>query len=355
RARHKHTDETIWDIISKCNHTTTLTKLAGTNAEFKHLLQDPKQNITLFAPSDHAFHKLLPHGLPDKLPKEMVYRVLNYHTAEGTVTSYEMMHRNTIVSRLQEDRLGKGMHQRLRIGLDNVHGPSVNFFSELTVVDIYAKNGVIHAINNVLLPPPRISTILDLIPTEFSTTLSALYKTGLVNTLLPPDHQHPRSGNDQPPTFPLDHAPGLTVFAPSNRDWEQLGPMCVAYLFSSHGADHLKALMKYHIVPNLTLYSDALDDPIHTPASSSSSSSDEHTIPQGHNHYTFKTLLEGADINVDIVRWERYLSFRVDGWGKIVVSDGLAGDGVLQVPGRVLVPGGKWVGEMGVQELKGRL
>ena len=46
-------------------------------------------------------------------------------------------------------------------------------------------------------------------------------------------------------------------FAPSNFAFQKLGPRINAFLFSSYGLKYLKALLKYHVVVNQTLYSDA--------------------------------------------------------------------------------------------------
>lgn len=50
---------------------------------------------------------------------------------------------------------------------------------------------------------------------------------------------------------------GGTLFAPSNFAFQLLGPRINAFLFSSYGLEYLKGLLKYHVVPDKTLYSDA--------------------------------------------------------------------------------------------------
>jgi len=50
---------------------------------------------------------------------------------------------------------------------------------------------------------------------------------------------------------------GGTVFAPTNLAWSRLGPKLNSFLFSEHGTKYLRALLKYHVVLNETLYSDA--------------------------------------------------------------------------------------------------
>ena len=48
-----------------------------------------------------------------------------------------------------------------------------------------------------------------------------------------------------------------TLFAPSNFAFKLLGPKINAFLFSSYGLKYLEALLKYHVVSDQTLYSDA--------------------------------------------------------------------------------------------------
>lgn len=91
-----------------------------------------------------------------------------------------------------------------------------------------------------MVPPAKSVEILQLLPGEFSTLELGLTKTGLLGLL-----------NDT-----SNHIGG-TVFAPSNFAFQKLGPRINGFLFSSYGQKYLKALLKYHVVANQTLYSDA--------------------------------------------------------------------------------------------------
>ncbi|RPB26577.1 FAS1 domain-containing protein, partial [Terfezia boudieri ATCC MYA-4762] len=320
-----HSNSTLWDLVNSCPETSIFASLAKNDTMFYNLLRDAHQNVTVFVPSNHAFKRLFRLGIiPEHdIDKDLLSKVLNYHSVIGTHVSDDLIHHNTIVSRLQEDHLGKGMHQRLRLGLDQVHGPSVNFFADILLSDVLAKNGVIHGISAVLLPPPSIVDILKLLPTEFSTTAGALYRTSLID--------------DLPSLF----GHGLTVFAPSNRDWEKLGWRAGAFLFSDKGKDYLKAILKYHIVPSQSLYSDALDrqhDQDYKDIGKENGMDDPSGLPPGYTHLQLPTLLKDAELSVDITRYERFLSFRVNGYSRIIISDGVAKDGVVQVPNHVLIP-----------------
>ena len=65
----------------------------------------------------------------------------------------------------------------------SLRGLTVNFYSRIVAVDIFATNGVIHGVDSIILPPPNAIKIIDLLPGEFSTLELGLGKTGLLETL----------------------------------------------------------------------------------------------------------------------------------------------------------------------------
>ena len=99
---------------------------------------------------------------------------------------------------------------------------------------------MIHAVDSIIIPPPKAAKIIEFLPSEFSTLELGLVKTGLFEAL-----------NDT-----SNHLGG-TLFAPSNFAFKKLGYKINAFLFSKYGEKYLKALLEYHVVANQTLYSDA--------------------------------------------------------------------------------------------------
>ena len=87
--------------------------------------------------------------------------------------------------------------------------------------------------------PPDVLDIIEYLPGDFSTLQLGLLKTGLFHD------------------FKNTATSGQTVFAPSNWAFKKLGSRINGFLFSPHGQKYLKALLKYHVVSNQTLYSDA--------------------------------------------------------------------------------------------------
>lgn len=171
---------------------------------------------------------------------------------------------------------------------------------------------MVHGVDSIILPPPRVLKIIDLLPTEFSTLELGLGKTGLFDKLNTTDHA------------------GGTFFAPSNFAFQKLGPGINAFLFSEHGLKYLKAILEYHVVPKNTLYSDA-----YYKASSDEAAED---VPKGVYHVDLPTMLEDRSLGVDIARYGRLIEIKINGFARVVYSDVVAYDGVLHAVGNVIIP-----------------
>ena len=102
-----------------------------------------KGPYTVFAPTDAAFAKV-PKATVDALlaNKAKLRAVLLYHVVAGKVTAAQ-------VTQLSSAETASGKSVRIRVSGSNVF---VNR-SKVTKPDVMASNGVIHAINRVLIPP----------------------------------------------------------------------------------------------------------------------------------------------------------------------------------------------------------
>lgn len=101
------------------------------------------KNFTVFVPTDKAFSRL-PKGTIETLlkpeNKDLLNDVLAYHVIGGTVTSNQLSS-GSVKSKAM------GLPLRLNVGRKvMVNGATV------TTADIAASNGVIHAIDTVLIP-----------------------------------------------------------------------------------------------------------------------------------------------------------------------------------------------------------
>jgi uncharacterized surface protein with fasciclin (FAS1) repeats len=100
--------------------------------------------FTVFAPTDEAFAKLPPATLSAVLADPNLLRsILLYHVVDGAVYARD------VVGLTSAETLNGASISIAVVGSDVV----LNGSSTVTAVDIAAKNGVIHVIDTVLLPP----------------------------------------------------------------------------------------------------------------------------------------------------------------------------------------------------------
>ena len=326
---HHKPNMTLYELISKSKYTTKAAKLIDEFPEIVEALNSTAHNYTVFVPTDKAFKKIPKHA--PKPSKEMLKTILEYHASKEFFPAGRVFARTTIPTALKDEAIG-GFPQRLstQVGL---RGLTINFYSRVVAVDIFGTNGVIHGIDSILLPPPKVVDILSALPGEFSTLELALVKTGLYAAFKDTS----------------SHVGG-TLFAPSNSAFQRLGPKINAFLFSKYGKKYLKALILYHAAPNFTLYSDAHYAPER-----------QASIPRRRFHVDLETGLKGKSLSVDVARFGRLVDIRINGFNHVSIKDGIAKDGVIQVVPAVLIPP-KTPGvfeessdEFTVEELKERL
>ncbi|KAG8161176.1 hypothetical protein KVR01_009440 [Diaporthe batatas] len=347
-GHHGKSNLTIYQLISESKYTTKFAALVDEHEDIVKLLNSTEANYTLFVPVDSAFEHIPKHKKPSK---EFVESVLRYHIGLGLYPAGRVLVTHTLPTALDEPLLGN-QPQRLRTSVGLLSGVRVNFYSKVVAVDIGAKNGVIHAVKSLLVPPPFVGRELSLFPGRFSTLLLAFDKTDFTSFI------HGQVLN------------GSTIFAPDNRAFQKLGPAANAFLFNTEaGLGYLKAILKYHVVANETVYSDAYYSSGSGSGSGSGSSDDSNLkttddVGRGHYHLDLPTLLGDKRIAVDVARWAGFIRVKINGYIPITVQDGIAKNGVIHVPASVLIPphkkhgregGPAATGEISVEELKERL
>jgi len=332
-------NQTVYELIASSKYTTKLAKLINKYPDLVKTLNGTKANYTVFAPTDKAFEKIPKHGREPS--DELIKKVLSYHVSPDFYPAGRILVSHTIPTVLEEKALG-GEAQRLRVSL-GLRGLTVNFYSKVVAANIFGTNGVIHGVDSLLLPPPPATKIIELFPGEFSTLQLGLEKTGLFDVLVDAPHE------------------GGTLFAPSNWAFQKLGPKVNAFLFSKYGQKYLKALLKYHVVANQTLYSDAFYKAKNNDEGVKVVDDVEgEDIPKGRFHVDLPTLLDDKSLSIDIARWGGWITIKINGFNGVSVQDGLAKDGVIHVLSSVLIPpktpgGAQYMGEeMSVEEFKSR-
>ncbi|RXG42045.1 hypothetical protein VDGE_07622 [Verticillium dahliae] len=342
RGHHHHPDTsnlTIYELISKSDYATKFFHLVNEHESLVKLLNSTKANYTVFVPTDEAFEHIPDHH--DKKPsKEFVEGLLKYHVGLGSYPAGRILYTHTIPTALDEPWLGdRPQRLRIRIGLTGVR---VNFYDKVVRANTFAKNGVIHAVDRILVPPPWIGRELTLFPSKFSTLLLAYEKTHFTDYI---HHVEMK---------------GATVFAPSNTAFDRLGPSANAFLFNSEkGLKYLKALLKYHVVANETLYSDHYYKRDQGDEEEVAGDGGDGVEAQGvkHYHVDLPSLLDEKSIAVDITSWRGFIDLKINGYIHVSVSDAVAKNGVVHVVDSVLLPHRKPGGdaEVDVEELKAML
>lgn len=128
--------------------------------------------------------------------------------------------------------------------------------------------------------------------------------------------------------------------------FQKLGPRANAFLFNTEkGLGYLKALLKYHIVVNETLYSDAYygkdkDEEADVKATAK-------------YHIDLPTLLDGKSLAIDISRWGGWIDVKINSYVHVAVEDVLAKDGVIHIVNSILIPPHKHKGDhLGESEIE---
>lgn len=173
--------------------------------------------FTVFAPSDQAFDRLSDLQLGNLLTDtELLGRVLTYHVVPGNLEAAQVV---TLDSAPTVN--GKALPITVEDGTVFVGGVQV------VTTDILTSNGVIHVIEDVLLPEP----VLDIVETaedagSFTTLLTALDAAGLTDVL-------------------KGEGP-FTVFAPTDDAFDKIPAETLSALLSDPEA--LAEVLTYHVI-----------------------------------------------------------------------------------------------------------
>ncbi len=200
--------------------------------------------FTIFAPTNNAFVNLLGElGITkDALlaDKSLLTSVLTYHVLDGEVKAADVPVGQVISplggSVFKIDRAGNG--------LTITDGRNRN--ASIIATDVMADNGVIHLIDQVILPANKTVVQTASEDPEFSILVEAVVAAGLVDTL---------SGEGP-----------FTVFAPTNGAFaDLLGELGVSKEALLADTDLLTSVLTYHAVAGQVLRANVpLDEPIST-------------------------------------------------------------------------------------------
>jgi transforming growth factor-beta-induced protein len=228
------------DIVDTAVAAGTFTTLAAA-LEAAGLVETLKGEgpFTVFAPTDEAFAKLDKALLDDLLKpenKETLVAILTYHVVPGKVTAADVVN-------LPSAKTVQGEEITIKVDGNTV---MVND-AKVTQTDIAARNGVIHVIDTVILPPTVAEKLAapaqDIVEVavaagNFKTLAAALEAAGLVETL-------------------KGEGP-FTVFAPTDEAFAKLDKALLDDLLKPENKDTLVAILTYHVVPGKVTAADVV-------------------------------------------------------------------------------------------------
>lgn len=271
-------------------------------------LSNPSANLTVFAPTNGAFAQLpAPYNnatnignITDVAQINFLRNVLLYHVLGAEVFSNQINagSSNAVTIKPAGSSNDNTIYFSKTFGLIRVNGQS-----DVIWTNINASNGVIHAINKVLLfPTNTIAGIAIADPANFSTLVAALVKTNLASVFT-------GSGN-------------FTVFAPTNTAFAQLpapfnNAANINNITNPAQIAALANILKYHVVASRNFTWDL--GILKRTATLANAPGNKITTILGYN----TGWVKGDDNN---------------SFSKIFPGDILATNGVIQVIDKVLLP-----------------
>ncbi|HAV61655.1 MAG TPA: adhesion lipoprotein [Verrucomicrobiales bacterium] len=270
------------DLVTKLEqqgkYTTLLTALELTGLKETVATADA---LTIFAPTDDAF-AALPDGTLEALiaDPDTLTQILLYHVVGGKQSASELLRQTTATTLQGAPVLVTYEHWQARV---NGH--------VIRPANLRAKNGFIHSIGSVLIPPAgdvQIASILDVLRLDgrFSTLLTALELTGLDGAVA--------------------DSPSLSLFAPTDEAFAALPSGTLDALIAD--PDLLAEILLYHVTGQAS------------------------GIHQLYRMGSVETL-QGGDVRVGFRNWK----FTIND-AAVLALNVRAPNGIIQVIDQVLVP-----------------
>ncbi|SPJ88299.1 uncharacterized protein FTOL_12554 [Fusarium torulosum] len=233
---HYETNLTIWEILNKDDRVSKFVEIVGKLPDIVRGLSAPQARFTVYAPVNEAFDSF--YFPPDPPPFFNLF-IAGCHMGPGPISAERLQTLGTVPSFVNGD-IFFTYKQRISVQQTS-NGLMLNHAARLlpgNKSQSVAVNGFIHHIDTVLVLPNSTAHALRTRP-ELLT-----FRRGLEASKLSKDIYDTNAHISQ------------TVFAPTNAAFDRLGKKTTQFLFSHGGSPYLRALLKYHIVANKTLFSD---------------------------------------------------------------------------------------------------
>lgn len=278
------TEKNIVDIVVG-NDNFSILAAALTKADLVEAL-NANGPFTVFGPTNAAFEQLFTDlgvsGI-NELSTEALAPILLYHVLGFQAKSTDLS--DGYVQTLSTITPGD-YPINLLVGLDS--GVKLNNSANVTSADVMASNGVIHIIDEVLLPPDVVD--LAIANATFSHLVDAVIKADLVDALK----------GDGP----------FTIFAPTDAAFETLFADLGINGIEDLSAEDLAPILTYHVVSGNVLAAD---------------------VSTG----TVSTLNTEADLEIDADGG----GVIINGSSNVIATDVQGTNGVIHVIDKVLIPG----------------
>ncbi|WP_151633844.1 fasciclin domain-containing protein [Noviherbaspirillum aerium] len=208
---------------------------AATKAELGSALSDANAQLTVLAPTDAAFNNLATAlgfanatAMVNALPAATLKNILSYHVLPGNKPAAQL----TAAAQSNQATLYSFEGQPASVAVNTAGGVKVGDAvltnANVVATDVAASNGVIHAIDKVLVPPGVLNIVqMAQLNPELSSLVGAVTRANLQGTL---------SG-----------AGPFTVFAPTNAAF--------AAAPSGLSTQQLSTVLTYHVLGTQVLAS----------------------------------------------------------------------------------------------------
>ncbi|KAK9702290.1 hypothetical protein K7432_011318 [Basidiobolus ranarum] len=227
-GRSRGSSNSVFDILAEDNRFYDFLDVLSKERSLTDDLQDSKQEVTVFAPTNQAFEKLR-NTYQGNLPREELRDAVRYHFIPEWL-EYEDLREEKLIETQLRPRGLDGEYQKIRVVRREGHVVLNNLVS-ISEADLEARNGIVHAVDDVLLPPPKVTDLIFRMANKFSTFSAALQRTGL---------------NDD-----FEREKGITAFVPTNSAFRKLGCRALNYLFGEEGEKDLRRILEFHFSPEL--------------------------------------------------------------------------------------------------------
>ncbi|KAM0543228.1 hypothetical protein ACHAO7_009528 [Fusarium culmorum] len=231
------TNLTVWEVLSNDDRVSKFVDVIGKLPDIVRGLSAPQARFTVYAPVNEAFDSF--YFPPDPPPFFGLF-IAGCHMGPGPVPAERLPSMGTVSSFVNGD-IFFTYKQRISVQKDK-SGLILNRAARVLPVNAsqsIAVNGFIHHIDTVLELPNSTAHALRTRP-ELSKLRRGLEATKLSESI-----------------YDTNAHVSQTIFAPTNAAFDRLGKTAAKFLFSHGGRPYLRALLKYHVVANKTLFSDS--------------------------------------------------------------------------------------------------